>query len=87
MYAEALIGMARLKTERGAWEEALGYYARALKEVPQREDIHRGAMQMYINLGRNADARQQYKLLERMLRRKLGVKPSAETQSLIEKLV
>jgi len=87
MYAEALIGMARLKADRGAWEEALGYYARALKEVPQREDIHRGAMQMYINLGRNADARQQYKLLERMLRRKLGVKPSSETQTLIQQLV
>ncbi|MCY3865587.1 MAG: bacterial transcriptional activator domain-containing protein [Chloroflexi bacterium] len=87
MYAEALIGMARLKTDRGAWDEALGYYARALKEVPQREDIHRGAMQMYINLGRNADARQQYKLLERMLRRKLGVKPSGETRALIEQLV
>ena len=86
MYAEALIGMARLKTDLGAWEEALGYYARALKEVPQREDIHRGAMQMYINLGRNADARQQYTLLERMLRRKLGVKPSSETQALIEQL-
>lgn len=84
MYAEALIGMARLKTDRGAWEEALGYYARALKEAPQREDIHRGAMQMYINLGRNADARQQYALLERMLKRKLGVKPSEETQALIE---
>lgn len=87
MYAEALTGMARLKRDRGAWEEALGYYTRTLKEAPQREDIHRGAMQMYINLGRNADARKQYKLLERMLKRKLGVKPSAETQALIEKLV
>ena len=87
MYAEALIGMARLKTECGAWDEALGYYLRALKETPQREDIHRGAMRMHINLGRNADARQQYTLLERMLKRKLGVKPSLETRALIEQLV
>lgn len=86
LYAEALIGMARLKTDLGAWEKALGYYARALKETPQREDIHRGAMQMYINLGRNADARQQYTLLERLLKRKLGVKPSSETQSLLDQL-
>ena len=86
MFAEALIGMARLKTEQESWEEALGYYARALKEVPQREDIHRGAMQMYINLGRNADAQQQYTLLERLLKRKLGVKPSNETQKLLEQL-
>lgn len=83
MYADALIGIARLKQDQGAWEEALGYFARALKEVPQREDIHRGVMQMYIKLGRNADARQQYTILERLLKRKLGVKPSGETQALL----
>ena len=86
MYAEALIGMARLKTDQNAWEEALGYFARALKEAPQREDIHRGAMQMYINLGRNADARQHYTVLERLLKRKLGVKPAVETQALLQQL-
>lgn len=86
MHAEALIGMARAKRDAGAWEEALGYYARALKEVPQREDIHRGAMQMYINLGRNADAAQQYNVLERLLKRKLSVKPSRETQALLSQL-
>ena len=84
LFAEALIGMARLKTDQGSWEEALGFYARALKEVPQREDIHRGAMQMYIKLGRNADAQQQFTLLERLLKRKLGVKPSGETQELLK---
>ncbi len=86
LFAEALIGMARLKTDQRLWEEALGYYARALKEAPQREDIHRGAMRMYINLGRNADARQQYALLERLLKRTLGVKPSSETQTLLDQL-
>ena len=86
MYAEALIGMARLKRDSDAWEEALGYFARALKEVPHREDIHRGAMQMYINLGRNADAAQQYAHLERLLKRKLGVKPSRETQELLNQI-
>ena len=84
LFAEALIGMACLKTDQGSWEEALGFYARALKEVPQREDIHRGAMQMYIKLGRNADAQQQFTLLERLLKRKLGVKPSGETQELLK---
>ncbi len=86
LFAEALIGMARLKTDQRLWEEALGYYARALKEAPQREDIHRGAMRMYINLGRNADARQQYTLLERLLKRTLGVKPSSETQTLLDQM-
>ncbi len=87
MYGEALNGMARLKADEQAWEEALGFYTRALRELPQREDIHRGAMQMYINLGRNADAWEHYSLLERLLKRKLGVKPSRDTQALLEGLI
>ena len=83
MYAEALNGMARLKAEEQAWEEALGFYVRALKESPQREDFHRGAMQMYINLGRNADAWQHYTVLEKQLKRSLGVKPSRETREML----
>ena len=83
MYAEALNGMARLKAEERAWEEALGFYVRALKESPQREDFHRGAMQMYINLGRNADAWQHYAVLEKQLKRSLGVKPSRETREML----
>lgn len=86
MYAEALNGMARLMAEELAWEESLGFYARALKESPQREDFHRGMMQMYINLGRNADAWQHYSLLEKQLKRTLGVKPSSETQAMLSGL-
>ena len=86
LYAEALIGMARLKADKKDWEEALGFYVRALKEVPQREDIHRGVMDMYVNLGRNGEARKQYTRLERLLRRRLGVKPSKETQELLKRL-
>ncbi len=86
MYSEALNGMARLKAEEQAWEESLGFYVRALRESPQREDFHRGAMRMYINLGRNADAWQHYLLLEKQLKRSLGVKPSRETQELLSGL-
>ena len=86
MYGEALNGMARLKADEQGWEEALGFYMRALRELPQREDIHRGAMRMYINLGRNADAREHYSLLESLLKRKLGVEPSRDTQALLKGL-
>ncbi len=86
MYGEALAGMARLKVEDEAWDVALGYYTRALRELPQREDFHRGAMQMYINLGRNADAVEHYGILERSLKRKLGVAPSPATSALVKAL-
>ena len=86
MYAEALIGLANLRAKDGQWEHALGAYARAIKEVPEREDIHRQAMQMYVNLGRGEDARQQYAVLERHLKRKYGVAPSKETRELLESI-
>ena len=86
VYAEALIGMARLQVAQESWEEALGFYVRALKEVPQREDIHRDAMQMYINLGRPDDAKAQYKALEDHLKKTVGVPPSHESQELLNSM-
>lgn len=86
MYGEALAGMARLMTDDEAWDVALGFYTRALRELPQREDIHRGAMQMYINLGRNADAVEHYGVLEGLLKRNLGVAPSPATRALVKGL-
>lgn len=86
MYGEALAGMAKLRHDDGAWAEALGFYTRALRELPLREDAHRGAMQMYINLGRNADAVEHYRLLEKRLESQLGVAPSPQTRQLIESL-
>lgn len=86
MYAEALIGIAHLRARDGHWEHALGSYVRAIKEVPEREDIHRQVMQMYVNLDRGEDARQQYAVLERHLKRKFGVAPSKETRELLESI-
>lgn len=86
MYAEALIGMARLQAANSAWEESLGFFHRALRETPQREDVYRGIMEAYIQLGRNGEARQQYDSLEHMLGRGLGVAPSSETQALLARL-
>lgn len=86
MYAEALFGLANLQAGRGDWERALGSYIKVLRESPQREDVHRKVIQMYINIGRNDDARQQFNMLERMLKRKFGVAPSDETVALLRAL-
>lgn len=86
MYAEALIGMANLRAANGQWEHALGAYTRAIKEVPEREDIHRQVMEMYINLGRSDDARQHYVVLERLIKRKFGIAPSMETRELVQSI-
>jgi len=86
MYAEALIGMARLQANQDNWEEALGFYVRALKEAPQREDIHRDVMKVYLSLGRPDDAKEQYKALTDHLKKTVGVSPSNESKELFESI-
>ena len=87
MYAEALLGMARMFDKRERYDVALGYYTRSLKEMPQREDLHRDAMRMYIEMGRNADAMEQYKRLVAYLDQEVGVPPSPQTRKLYESLM
>lgn len=86
MYAEALIGMARLQANKEEWELALGFFTRALKEAPQREDIHRDVMQIYLNLGQADDAKAQYKVLKDHLKKTVGVPPSSESQALFDSI-
>ena len=73
--------------KRERYDVALGYYTRSLKEMPQREDLHRDAMRMYIEMGRNADAMEQYKRLVAYLDQEVGVPPSPQTRILYESLL
>lgn len=82
MYADALIGMGRLRRDVEDYETALGYFVRALREMPQREDIHREVMTMYWKLGRLQDATEQYERLKTLLDETIGVPPSRETREL-----
>jgi DNA-binding SARP family transcriptional activator len=84
LYAQALIGLGRLTRRRDDLPDALGYFTRALAEVPEREDIHREVMNIYIKQGNRDDARRQYNLLADMLRTQLKISPSKETQELLK---
>jgi two-component SAPR family response regulator len=84
LYAQALIGVGRLHKNRNESEQALGYFMRALKEMPEREDVHRDVMLMYINLGMPGDAKMQYLKLERQLRETLNISPSRETTEILK---
>jgi len=86
LYAKALIGIGRICRQRGDDEEALGYFTRALKETPEREDIHREVMKLYIEMGLEKDARKQYKHMEKRLKQTVGLKPSEESKALYESL-
>jgi two-component SAPR family response regulator len=86
MYVDALISISRLQKRKNHHAEALGFFLRALKEIPQREDIHREAMSLYWQLGEPQNALNQYRLLEEYLQRTVGVRPSRETRELHERI-
>lgn len=81
-YAEALIGVGRLYKALGDTEHAISYYLRALREVPQREDIHRDVMTLYETRGERDKAIAQYRMLADTLKRTLNITPSKATRSL-----
>lgn len=83
LYAQALIGMGRIHKSREEYREALGYFTRTLKETPEREDIHREVMSIYIKLGMPDDARQQFQKLEKVLHETLKIKPAKESREIL----
>jgi len=85
-YASALIGVGRLHKSLGDSERAISYYLRALREVPEREDIHRDVMTLYEGRGERDKAIAQYRILTDILKRKLNITPSKSTRILYELL-
>ena len=81
-YAEALIGVGRLYKALGDLDRAISYYLRALRQVPQREDIHRDVMTLYDSQGQRDKAVAQYRVLADTLRRTLNITPSKSTKAL-----
>lgn len=85
-YAEALIGIARLYRGQNDTERSIHFYLRAMREVPQREDIHRELMMLYHLRGETTKAIAQYEKLSEILRRSLGIQPSKTTQAVYNKI-
>ncbi|MGJ3239587.1 MAG: bacterial transcriptional activator domain-containing protein [Anaerolineae bacterium] len=81
---EALVGLARIYKDQERYEESLGYFMRAIHELPMREDIHREVMVLYQLLGHPQEAIRQYNLLETLLHDMLGVAPAQETKQLLQ---
>jgi ATP/maltotriose-dependent transcriptional regulator MalT/DNA-binding SARP family transcriptional activator len=85
-YIEALIESARCREARGAVDEAVAWYRRALEEDELREDVHRRIMRVYAEAGRRSAALAQYRDCRKTLKQELGVEPSRETQRLYEEV-
>lgn len=82
LYGQALISLARIAKRRGEKEKALGLFVRSLKETPEREDVHREVMSLYLSIGMVEDARKQYQILVKFLKEAQNIEPSRETKEL-----
>ncbi len=81
-HAQALIGLGRIKQANREFDLALKYYGTALRETPEREDIHRQVMELHYQQGNIDGAVAQFRQLERSLRETLNIGPSPETLKL-----
>ncbi len=66
---------------------AIRYWQRVIELHPWMETPYRGLMQLYLQSGDRAAALAQYQSLKQSLNEELGVEPSAETQSLHERIL
>ncbi len=83
---DALIGMGRIHQQHNQSNAAIGYYTRAVRYAPNREDVHRSLMQLYRQQGRRDDAMAQYRQLTNYLDQTLMVAPARETVELYESI-
>jgi DNA-binding SARP family transcriptional activator len=83
-YAQALIGLGRFYRGLNEYDQALGYLLRALRQKPDWEDVHQDVMMIYSQQGRQKDAIEQYRQLERTLKAMFGIQPSKDTRRLFE---
>lgn len=86
LQTQALVGLGRINRKRGNIEEALGFYTRAAKESPDREDTHREIILIYAEKGMKSDAKKQYDTLKKILKENYGIAPSPEIQAIYESL-
>ncbi|RMG84121.1 MAG: hypothetical protein D6712_11810 [Chloroflexi bacterium] len=85
-FAEAIDFLAQDWLKQGRKEQALLLYLKALKESPEREDIHRIVMQLYQELGRRSEAVAHYRALAHLLEQEKR-EPEPETQAVYEQIL
>lgn len=85
-YTEALVGLARIYERQAEQEKALGLYLRASAAAPLREDLIRGIMRMYHQIGSGHRALEAYDRLVDGLKKSLNVTPDPLTVRLAEEI-
>jgi len=87
LFLEGLAWLLEAHQARGEHEEALACARRLLRQDPLREDVHRQAMRLYVQLGHPVAALQQYYRCREVLREEIGIEPAPETTALAQELL
>lgn len=82
-----LLGLARLREERGVCDLAAEALRRVVAEEPTREEAHVGLIRLYALLGSKGEALAQYNRLREAISRELGTEPAAASRALREEIM
>jgi LuxR family maltose regulon positive regulatory protein len=86
-YLRLLEMLAQSAQKAEEWARSLSIAQRILREDPFREDVHCMMMRAQAGQGNRVAVREQYEALRKLLRKELGVEPSAETQRAYKELL
>jgi len=82
MYGEALISLAENRIAEDRLQDALGFYIRAMRANPHREDLIAYIMDLYLKMNMPTDALDVFNRFEESLHQHLNVKPGEALQTL-----
>jgi predicted ATPase/DNA-binding SARP family transcriptional activator/DNA-binding CsgD family transcriptional regulator/Tfp pilus assembly protein PilF len=85
-YLSLLLGLARLREERGEYDLAAGALRSVVAQESANEESHASLMRLYALLGRRGEALAQYGRLREVLSEKLGAEPSSATRRLRDEI-
>lgn len=85
-FARVLAALAKLSFAEKRWATALRFANEVLRDDPFREDMHRLAMKVFNAQSKPAAVEKQYRELQDLLKRELGIEPSAETRRVYSEL-
>jgi DNA-binding SARP family transcriptional activator len=85
-YSEALSSLGKIRQRQGRPQEALGLLLRAAVNQPHREDLARGIMSLFTELGQPEKALEVYERLTAELKHSLGVAPDRRTVELAQQI-
>ncbi|EMS69103.1 response regulator [Ruminiclostridium cellobioparum] len=83
-YMELLEEAARYYAESEQPQKALAKLFKILETDSLREDVHYQIILLYMGLGKKNEARQQYLMLEKLLKEELGIRPKAKIRRLFQ---